>query len=316
MKLKFLIKFLVSLIMLLLVLRLIDFNFNSLKAQISNISIPAIVSILLWYAGGQCISAFKWSLIARSAKIPVNYPTALKAYFIGTFVNCYGLGVLGGDLARGLLLAEGHKLKAEAITSVLADRLHGLTILALIGACGSLLSILVGKYTQHPFLIYLLIVLGFGMAIGWFIGPAVLIRIIPAQNKWHAKIASILLVFPKQPSRIAIISAISVLFHFTQISLHWFIALQLGAHISLEYLLVAIPIVNIISTLPISWNGLGVRENSYVFFLVPAVLSSTQAVSLGAIWLLCVLVTSAVGGIIAFVTGDFEAVLRKNSAPA
>ena len=281
MKVRFLIKILVSLIMLGLVLRLI--NFNSLKIQLLSIPLPIMIVIILWYAIGQCLSAFKWSLIARFGGIPVNYATALKAYFIGTFVNCYGLGVLGGDLARGLLIAEGHSMKAEAVTSVLADRLHGLTILALIGSFGAIISLIFADYSQRAFLIYILVGAGSLMAVGWFVGPAALLKIIPHKNKWRTKIESVLSVFPKQPSKLALISAVSVIFHLTQISLHWYIGLQLGAHITLEYLFVAIPVVNIIATLPISWNGLGVRENSYAFFLVPAVLDYSQAVALGAV---------------------------------
>ena len=309
MKLKFFIKFTVSLVMLALVLRLV--NFHALKIQLLSISLPTLLFIFLWYVAGQCTSAYKWCCIARAGGIDVPYSTALKAYFMGMFVNCYGLGVVGGDLARGLLLAEGQPRKAEAVTSVIADRVHGLTVLALLGSIGAAVCVLSGVYTQQPFFLYLLLLLGLGMACGWFAGPAVLLRLLPAGSRFHERAREILAVFPKNPRQLAFISLISVTFHLTQIFLHWFVAFQLGASISLEYLFVAVPLVNIISTLPISWNGLGVRENSYNYFLVPAVMTSTQAVGLGAVWFLSVIVCSAVGGLIAFITGDFEAVLRK-----
>lgn len=82
--------------------------------------------------------------------------------------------------------------------------------------------------------------------------------------------------------------------------------LALGIDIPWAYLFVAIPFVNILSTLPISWNGLGVRENAYVFFLAPAVLSREQALAFGAIWIIAVTFCSAVGGIVSVMTKDFE----------
>lgn len=309
MKLKFIIKLAVSLVMLSLVLRLV--NIRSLTDQLMSIPFSTLISIVVIYTGGQCMSAYKWTLIARSGGVKAPYGTALKAYFIGMFVNCYGLGVVGGDLARGLLLAEGQSRKAEAVTSVLADRLHGLTVLALIGSVGALGVLAFGHYTQQIYLVYLLVVLGMGMVIGWFLGPAVMLRLVPKENRWRQKLESVLSVFPKDPVRLGLITGISICFHATQIFLHWYIAWQLGASIPLEYLLVAIPVVNILSTLPISWNGLGVRENSYAAFLPAAILSKTQAVGLGMIWLLAVVIASAIGGIVAFVTGDFENVLRK-----
>ena len=71
--------------------------------------------------------------------------------------------------------------------------------------------------------------------------------------------------------------------------------------------------MNIASSLPISWQGLGIRENSYIFFLTaaPAIVSKEQAVAFGALWLLAVTVSSAIGGIVALVSGD----LRTLKAP-
>ena len=73
--------------------------------------------------------------------------------------------------------------------------------------------------------------------------------------------------------------------------------LAIGVDIPWAYLFVTIPFVNILSTLPVSWNGVGVRENLYVAFLAPAVLSEEQAITLGALWIISVTICSAVGGI-------------------
>ena len=58
-----------------------------------------------------------------------------------------------------------------------------------------------------------------------------------------------------------------------------------------------VPVVNILCTLPLSWNGLGVRENANFYFF-NAHLSAEEAASIGAIWLLAVLLCAAVGGLI------------------
>jgi hypothetical protein len=90
-----------------------------------------------------------------------------------------------------------------------------------------------------------------------------------------------------------------------------------GSQIPLATLFVVIPLVNIASSLPISWNGLGVRENSYMYFLTaaPALVSNEQAAALGALWLLAVTVTSAIGGVVALVTGDLK-LLKTPTKPA
>ena len=81
-------------------------------------------------------------------------------------------------------------------------------------------------------------------------------------------------------------------------------AIGVGASIPWKSLLVVIPFVNLVSTLPISWQGIGVRENAYVFFLAPAYLSREQALAFGALWLLAVTTASAVGGLLSVLTKD------------
>jgi hypothetical protein len=89
------------------------------------------------------------------------------------------------------------------------------------------------------------------------------------------------------------------------------------AEIPIATLFVVIPLVNIASSLPISWNGLGVRENSYMYFLTaaPALVSPEQAAAFGALWLLAVTVSSAVGGIVALATGDLRLLKQTKTSP-
>ena len=42
-------------------------------------------------------------LLARSGGIDVPSLLAFKAYFLGMFVNCFGLGTVGGDFARAIV---------------------------------------------------------------------------------------------------------------------------------------------------------------------------------------------------------------------
>lgn len=312
MKLKFFIKLGISLALLGLVLNFTDLG--TLKATITQIPISYALLIVLLYGLGQCISAYRWHIIVRAAEIETTYLGTLKSYFIGMFVNCFGLGVLGGDLARGILVAEGQAMKAEAITSVVADRLQGLGVLALMGAFGGFACLLAGTYTQHFSLPWILFACGASITIGWYTGPFLIRSILPREGKLYKKIESILHVFPKDLPTVLRLLSISVFFHALQLSLTWLMARAINVDIPFEYLIVAVPLINIVSTLPISWNGLGVRENAYVFFLASGhgILTPQDAVAFGTMWLLAVTVNSAIGGIVAFLTKDFRVLYDKS----
>ena len=309
MQLKRFIKLAVSICMLALVVSIIDLG--AFTETLLSVPLTVFVIVVVGYVLGQVLSAYKWWCIARAAGIDVPYSIALKSYFIGMFVNCFGLGIVGGDVARGVLLSDGRGVKAAGVATVVADRLQGLAVLALIGA---LAAAFFASSSIDPSLVYLLCVIGFGIVLGWIVGPALLVRLVPSDHPLQHKAREISDAFPKDWSTIAYITLLSAAFHLLQISLHWVMGYGLGVSIAWTVLLVTIPFVNILSSLPISWNGIGIRENAYIFFLAPAVLTSEQAVALGAMWLIAITVSSAIGGVIAVVTRDFSVFSRKEAA--
>ena len=90
--------------MLVIVFQFVEID--QLIHTISQIPLWCALFTVVGYVLGQSISAFKWKIIARSAGIDSSFANILKAYFIGMFVNSFGLGIIGGDVARGILLTE------------------------------------------------------------------------------------------------------------------------------------------------------------------------------------------------------------------
>jgi len=306
---KSLIKFILSLLMVVIVFRSVDFE--NLRTTFLSMSPVAAILVIVGYTVGQLMSSVKWWTIARAGGITTPYSTALKVYFIGMFVNCFSFGMVGGDAVRGILVAQGQPKKTEGIASVVADRIHGLTVLSCLALAT---SFFIGNDRVPQNLIQFLWLMVLAFIGGWLIGPWLLVNFPFLKNtKLSAKLQQVAAIFPRDPKTLAIITGISILFHTLQISLHAVMAAGMGIDIPLATLFVVIPFVNIASSLPISWQGLGIRENSYIFFLTaaPAIVSKEQAVAFGALWLLAVTVSSAIGGIVALVSGD----LRTLKAP-
>lgn len=281
-------------------------NFEKLQATFLTLSPVTVALVVIGYTLGQLLSSYKWWTIAYSGGIKTPYPAALKAYFIGMFLNCFSFGMLGGDAARGILVAQGQPKKTEGIASVVADRIHGLIVLSCIAL---VTSAIMGRDRVAPDLIQLLLLLVVGCTAGWLIGPWLLPRLPYLKNsRIGDKLQQVMAIFPRDPKTLLVITGISIVFHLTQISLHAVMAAGMGIEIPYTTLLLVIPFVNIVCSLPISWNGLGVRERAYTYFLTatPAIVSYEQAVAFGAIWLLAVTVSSAIGGIVAIISGDLR----------
>lgn len=305
--LKGLVKIGISLAMLGLVLTFVDLN--TLRRTL--LSIPWYIALMavVGYSLTMVISSLKWWLIAREGNILVPYPRALKAVFIGMFANCFSLGTVTGDMLRGVILTRDRAQKIEGIVSVFADRALGLAMLSLVGVVAT--ATLSGHHLEPVFVYILCAVAGVILA-AWFIGPFVILRIVPKGNALRAKIEEVIDVFARDPSALVLVCLISVVFHLMQISLQWLIARGIHIDVSLASMLVTIPFVNILSTLPISWNGLGVRENAYILLLAQ-VFTKEQAVAVGAVWLFGLTVSGLVGGIVAVVSGDLKLMRRPQS---
>lgn len=286
-------RLLISAVLVYLIYHLVDSR--ELLRTLGIVSLPNAVLIALIYACGQILSVLKWRVFIRSSKIDRSFLETTRAYFFGMFVNTFGLGTVGGDVTRGLALKPKRGERASALATVVADRIHGLLVLALIGS----LSIIIvrpealGNYAAELSALFVI-----ALVSGWVIGPTVLVKIFPESHRFGPAAAQVANAFPRNLKTLLLASAISFVFHSTQICLHFFIAKILGAPLSLAYLFATVPVTNIICSLPISVNGLGVREALYLLLFVPMGLSQETAVAFGAIWILAITAVSAIGGLI------------------
>lgn len=287
----------------------------SITKTIQNFSPLAVFIVIAGYTLGQIISAYKWYQIVKAAGIHRSFREALTAYFTAMFVNVFGLGLVGGDLTRGLLMSgkteSGESSRSTALATVIADRAHGLAVLALIGTLAVFLFAIPSlTLSWKIFLSFIALVL----TVSWFYGPALLLW--GARHLTHPKleglrniIEKIFLAFPSGKTELLQITALSLCFHLLQIALHGVMAWGIGKSIPLPLLLAAIPFINILCSLPISWQGLGVRETAYVFFLsAGSTLTKEEALALGAIWFIAVTVNGAIGGIVCVFSGNYERV--------
>lgn len=304
---KFLIKLVVSIVIITLLLQVVDLS--TIIEKLKSVPINTILIIFVGYIFGQALSAYKWWLLGLPTFPDKKYKDALSSYFLGMLINIFGLGIVGGDFGRAAIYCRGKGQLLEALGTVAADRIHGFLILVFIGFISILIFGLDAK-SQHFDLILLALAGLFIFA--WFFAPKLidtLLKTVPSNNiapKISAQFKRLFSSFPKDTKIFIKISIISIIFHSLQIILHAIMAKGFGANIPLTYLFCTIPLINIFSSLPISWMGLGIREVGYVFFFSPAFVSKETAIAFGALWLLSNIFASIIGGILAYFSQGLE----------
>src|SRR5919197_1409077 len=162
---------------------LVDVDTEDLVRTLASVRSAPLAGALALYLAGQALSAFKWSLLGRSVGYARPVGDYARFYFIGMFFNLFGPSTIGGDVARALYLAEGHR-PGLAINSVVFDRVSGLALLMALGAAA--LIAFPGYGFPWP-LTAALVGGGLVLVLGWWMCPR-LVRLLPAGNRLRRQV--------------------------------------------------------------------------------------------------------------------------------
>jgi uncharacterized protein (TIRG00374 family) len=268
-----------------------------------------ILSILLW---GLTIvlGAWRWLLVLRSQGLDPGLERTLEISFVAHFFNSFLLGSTGGDLLKAYYAARVTRhLKTEAVTSVLIDRVLGL--FTMLGFAVVLLIPNVRFVLSHPRTIILAaVILAMFAAAGLFLWISLrggVSQVVPHARTWFRRLPRAAMLERGLEACRALGRARGLLWRALALSLVLAVVcvLQLlaliwgyGLSVPLLPLFLIIPAVICISALPVTPNGLGVRDNLYLYLLsLPEIgVSAGMAVAISLVAYAASLVWSAVGG--------------------
>lgn len=223
------------------------------------------------------LSSRKWQLILRSDGVLIGLPFLIRTYMIGSFIGLFLPTSFGGDVYRVVAVRGINQDLAKSTSSVLFDRLSGFF---------ALISICIIGYLVLPEQPYEALVLAFyALGVAGFLGmsSSTAIDFIAASKiqivKRGVKILKSFQNYRKNPRAMARILLLSFTFQFLIVSNVKVYTLSLGIEVQFIVLLVIVPLIFLTEVLPISINGLGVRESAFAFFFVMNGLTVEQGVA-------------------------------------
>ena len=262
-----------------------------------------IALALVTYLFTQAISAVRWTALARPLGIETPFKDLLKYYLIGMFFNLFAPGTVGGDVSRVFYLVRDEEAHAEgravttmhAAISVLMDRALGMIVLVWLGAAGLLLF---PEYAVPATVrsITLLIAAGFVAAV--LLIP-LLRRFLPEDgHPLVVKIRLALRSYRTQWRALVVALSLSLIVHLIQAWMHLVMGRALGLEIPYSFCIIVYPLVGTFSAIPVSLNGLGLREGGYIYLLAVIGISTENAIAFGLLLFLIVAVDSLLGGVL------------------
>jgi len=267
---------------------------RGVAGALENVRSGLVLAALILYLAGQLVSARKWQMLGRALNVRGSYGEYASFYFMGMFVNLLGPATIGGDLARGLFLG-GRGRRGLALTSVLFDRVSGLVVLVLLGFSALLL------FRQRA-LPPVLVVLAGGVIVlllsSWWILPRAVAFFFPSRHRVRLVVERDLRPFWSDGRLLGRVAAVSVGFHLIEVTVQYVLARALGLEVPFSYCLVFHPAVSVITAIPISVAGLGLREGGYVFFLGLIGIRAPAALAFGLVWFTIMVVGALPGGLL------------------
>jgi uncharacterized membrane protein YbhN (UPF0104 family) len=267
-----------------------------------------LASALVLYLVMILISAWRWDLLLRAQHIGVRFGTLVNSFLVATFFNNFLPSNIGGDVIRIGDTARAARSKTLATTVVLVDRGVGLLGLVFVAALGATLAALADEAIGPlgPGLLWAALAAGLSIAVpvlllpqgvGWLLKPLRAIH-----QEWVGerieKLVGALGKFREAPGAIAACFGGALLVQAVLVGFYAAVAYAIGVRVPVAHLAILVPVSFIVQMMPLSVNGLGVREWVFGAYFTRLGLPLESALALSFIGAALIMLFSTSGAVV------------------
>lgn len=304
----FALKACVSIVLLAVALRAVDFS--AVWERLSDLSPSWTVLVIAVFAVQIVAQAVRWRDIASAAGAAIQLRPAIRISFIAAFFSQTLPSIIGSDAARIWLLARTNNSGWKSATyAVLLDRVVGVFFLAVL-----VVTALPWTYAFIQSAVGRLAITAIGaagVAGGFVFASLSLGKGGPLEKFWptrHLVAAADVLVRICRTPRIALrIASLSIAIHLMTVFVAWAAARAIGAPLDLLLALCLMPPVVLLSAIPISIAGWGVREALMITAFGLAGLNAGDALVISIILGAANFIVGASGGLLWMMERNREA---------
>lgn len=247
----------------------------------------------------------RWRLILQNFGIRAAFVPLARLGFIGSFFNLFLPTGIGGDFVRAYYLSRsGSHEMPTVLTTLLLERSGGLCALLLIGTLSSSLwGIEISGIPMVGF--FSLLLVGYTLANVSIFHPWIHEQIAIRLQRWRfdsveEKMRLIydgLKTLGRNGKAMAGVLSLSLLIQFSSIVTMWLLAQAIGVVTPFVTFLVFIPLINLTIMVPLTINGIGLRESAYYLLFSQVGLPAEMSVTLSLLSFLTHLVVGLPGAV-------------------
>ena len=269
------------------------------------------VTLPLWFylmslaavVAGQALYAWRWRQILAASGVEVTLGTAVQQYFIGIFLNNFFPSTVGGDMAKVYYLGRHHGYRPIA-ASIVFDRLLSIGLLAVLATT----MYWIAPDPSPQFVMTRAIITAIAACL---IGGLVLaargtgglpqrlsrfgtlaVGLAERAQRFRHDMAGA----ARRPQIVAQSAAVVATYFIVLTAVYRaFLLINTSAHPPYLTLMTAVTTASLLSNIPVSVNGLGLREQLHAILLQPLGVPREAAVAISLLIFAHLLVSSLVG---------------------
>lgn len=256
---------------------------------------------------GHYISSVRWRLLLKTQNINSRLLYLIKSYLVAMFFNNFFPSTVGGDSIRAYDSWRLGKNKANAVAVIFIDRFLGLTALLLFAIVAVFFA---HQITSKVSFIYLWVIAAvmltlFIILMIFFPNRKIFLWLnrssFPIINKISSmaeKLGNSFWDFRKQKKALLLALLLSLVLQANVVFYYFLISVSLNFGIPFYNFFLIIPLTIFVMMLPISVNGIGLRENTFFFFLSAFAIAKSDAIAFAWIEFSFILIQALIGGLI------------------
>jgi uncharacterized protein (TIRG00374 family) len=251
------------------------------------------------------LASYQWGRLLGAAGIELPFWKVSAYYFVGQFFNNFLPANVGGDFMRTVDASRSGSTRANALSTVILDRLIGTVALGGVAVVSTLPAInrfhLAAAYTGVVAFFVVSVVM-----LRALLEPRVLAtlertlariglsRLSPSLDRLSESLAE----FRNRKRLLLELLSVALVTQIMRIGVHILFARALGIHVEAAYFFLFVPLLAVIVSLPISLNGIGVREGAGILLFGMVGLDRASAFALQFGTYLVAVGVSLIGGLV------------------
>jgi uncharacterized protein (TIRG00374 family) len=274
---------------------------------------------------------YKWNFLLKAKSINIPLISVIKVYFISNFLGFFMPPTVGQDAVRAYYISRRNHPLQDVISSILVERFIGILAILIFCLIGSSFFFIfysgndfdIFRFAVINLLIFIFCLLGFFISLNRKVFSKTLkskkpyfLRILP--EKYFVKMLKLYESYVEYGKNKLVLTLFFILTCFEiclPVIRSYIITIALGVDIPILYFFAFVPIILVLIRLPISFDGFGLHEGGFVFFLSLMGVANETGFTVGILNHLIFLVGILPGGLFYMLdAGGREAAVEAASA--